>query len=58
MPILDFCDYSNVYIVVKGTINVRGIYVNNRTNKELAFTNNVPFRCERLTVFGSMRIKY
>ena len=38
----DLCDYSNVYIVVKGDITVlRGN--NNAYGKKLAFRNNTPF---------------
>ena len=40
----DLCDYSDAYIVVKRTIIVAGINVNNRANKEQAFQNNAPFR--------------
>ena len=41
---LDLCDYSDTYIVVKGTITVEGTNANNRTDKMLAFKNNTPFR--------------
>ena len=40
---LDLCDYSDVYVVVKGTIPVRGTDANNQTNNELAFKNKSPF---------------
>ena len=38
----DLCDYSNVYIIVKGTITV--FKTNNaKRNKAVAFENNAPF---------------
>ena len=40
----DLCDYSDAYIVVKGTIGVGGTNANNRRNKRLAFNRNVLFR--------------
>ena len=40
----DLCGYSDVYIVVKGTITGGGTNANNRSNKLLALTNNGPFR--------------
>ena len=38
------CDYSDGYIVVKGTVNVEVNALNNRANKKLPFKNNVLFR--------------
>ena len=38
------CDYSDAYIVVKGTITIVGTNANNRIKKELAFKNNASFR--------------
>ena len=38
----DLCDYSDVDIVVKGTITVRNQY-NNAYDKELTLNNNAPF---------------
>ena len=38
------CDYSDVYIVVKGRISVTGTDTANRRNKKLTFKNNAPFR--------------
>ena len=39
---LDLCDYSNAYIVVKGTITI--VRPNNtKINKEVTFKNNAPF---------------
>ena len=38
------CDYSDVYIVVKGRISVTGTDTANRKNKKLIFKNNAPFR--------------
>ena len=38
----DLCDYSDTYIVVKGTITITGKN-NNRRNKKLTFMNNAPF---------------
>ena len=38
----DLCDYSDAYIVVKGTITVRGT-VRDRKNRSLTFKNNAPF---------------
>ena len=40
----DLYIYSDVYIVVKGTITVKGSNENNRMDKMLAFKNNAPFR--------------
>ena len=38
----DLCDYSNAYIVVKGTITI--VRPNNaKRNKAVTFKNNVPF---------------
>ena len=39
---LNLCDYSDVYIVVKGMINVTDTSHNNRKNKKLIVKNNVP----------------
>ena len=38
----DLCDYSNAYIVVKGTITVTNPD-NAKRNKPVAFKNNAPF---------------
>ena len=38
----DLCDYSDAYIVVKGTITVTDPN-NNAYGKNLAFKNNAPF---------------
>ena len=38
----DLCDYSDVYIVVEGTVTVEGH--NDACNKKLAFNNNAPFK--------------
>ena len=38
----DLCDFSDVYIVVKGTITVTNLDNGNR-NKAVAFKNNAPF---------------
>ena len=38
----DLCDYSNAYIVVKGTITVANPN-NAKRNKAVAFKNNAPF---------------
>ena len=40
----DLCDYSDVYIVVKGTITAEGNNVAKTRNKKLIFKNNAPFR--------------
>ena len=40
----DSCDYSGIYIVVKGNITVESNNVNNREDKKLTFKNNAPFR--------------
>ena len=38
----DLCDYSDAYIVVKGTVNITD--PNNNTNdQKLSFKNNSPF---------------
>ena len=38
----DLCDFSDVYIVAKGTITVTDPS-NEKRNKRVAFKNNVPF---------------
>ena len=42
----DLCDYSDAYIVVKGTIDFLSTAANedNKEEKEAAFKNNVPVR--------------
>ena len=40
----DLCDYSDVYIVVKGEITFAGTDINHQINKEVAFKNDAPFR--------------
>ena len=40
----NLCDYSDVYILVKDRISVRGTNHVHRINKELTFKNNVLFR--------------
>ena len=40
----DFCDYSDSYIVVKGTKTFEGDDDNKRTDKKLSFKHNAPFR--------------
>ena len=42
MPRSDLCDYSNAYIVVKGTITVTNPN-NVKRNKAVEFKNNLPF---------------
>ena len=39
----DLCDFSDAYIVVKGTITVSGTTSRNSKNRPLAFKNNTPF---------------
>ena len=39
----DLCDFSDAYIVVKGTITVAGGGNSSRKNRPLAFKNNAPF---------------
>ena len=39
----DLCDYSDVYIVVKGRITVDGTDNANKRHKKLTFKNNAPF---------------
>ena len=39
----DLCDFSDAYIVVKGTITVTGTNNRSRKNRPLAFKNNAPF---------------
>ena len=38
----DLCDFSDAYIVVKGTITVAGGGNSSRKNRPLAFKNNAP----------------
>ena len=40
----NFCNYSDVYIVVKGKITVKDNDNANRINKKLTFKSNAPFR--------------
>ena len=40
----DLRNYSDAYIVVKGTITVEGTNDANKRNKNLNFKNNAPFR--------------
>ena len=40
----DSCDYSGIYVVVKGSITVESKNANNREDKKLTFKNNAPFR--------------
>ena len=40
----DLCDYSDAYIVVKGTITVEGDNDAKTRNKKLILKNNAPFR--------------
>ena len=44
MPRSNLCDYSDAYIVVKGTITVEGTNNANTRNKKLTFKNHAPFR--------------
>ena len=44
MLISDLCSYSDLYIVIKGTITVEGTNDANRRNKSLTLKNNAPFR--------------
>ena len=39
----DLCDFSDAYIIVKGTITVAGTDNKSRKNRPLAFKNNAPF---------------
>ena len=39
----DLCDYSDVYIVVKGNITLTGDADANKRNRNVAFKNNTPF---------------
>ena len=39
----DLCDYSDVYIIVKGDITLEGDNDANKRNKNLMFKNNAPF---------------
>ena len=39
----DLCDFSDVYIVVKGDITLEGDNNANKPNKNLTFKNNAPF---------------
>ena len=40
----DLCDYSDAFIVVKGTISITGINDNNKRNKEITFKNSAPLK--------------
>ena len=47
------CDYSNAYILAKGTITVRNPVaaeaVANNANKKVIFKNCAPFKCRQYT---------
>ena len=40
---LSLCDYSDAYILVKGTITVTGSHTRDRQNRPLILKNNAPF---------------
>ena len=40
----NLCDYSDTYIVVKGTVTVEGDNYAKKRNKKLTFKNNLLFR--------------
>ena len=40
----NLCDYSDTYIVVKGTVTVEGDNNAKKRNKKLTFKNNLLFR--------------
>ena len=44
MPRSDLCDYSDVYIVVKRTIDLEVVENNDMTQKDIVLKNNAPFR--------------
>ena len=53
----DLCNYSDAYIVVKGTITAEGDNNANKRNKNLAFKNNAPFiNC--ITKINDVKIDY
>ena len=39
----DLYDYSDAYIVVRGTVTVKGAENKDRKNRSLVFKNNAPF---------------
>ena len=39
----DLCDFSDVYLVLKGDITLQGDNDANKRNKNLVFKNNAPF---------------
>ena len=39
-----FCNYSNIYFIVKGRISAKETKDKNSKNKNLTFKNNVTFR--------------
>ena len=39
-----FCNYSNIYFIVKGRISAKDTKDKNSKNKKLTFKNNVTFR--------------
>ena len=40
----DLCDYSDAYIVVKQSVNVKATPNTDVDRKDVAFKNNAPFR--------------
>ena len=44
----DLCDYSNVYIVVKRTVDLLAAMNANMLRKNVAFKNNAPVRSSKI----------
>ena len=40
----DICEYTDLYIAVKGRINLKATYDGNKKNKKQFFKNNASFR--------------
>ena len=52
----NLCDYSDAYILVKGTITVAGNNLRDRQNRPLILKNNVPFISCITRINGKLRI--
>ena len=52
----NLCDYSDAYILVKGTITVAGNNLRDRQNRPLILKNNVPFISCIIRINGKLKI--
>ena len=52
----DLCDFSDAYIVVKGTITVTGTNNSSGKSRPLAFKNNAPFISRISTINNTLSL--